>query len=119
MSFMFSNCKKIQDIQLFNFTTHNLTNMSHMFNNCSDLINLNISYFLTDKVQDMSYLLYNCKNLTYIDFSSFNTTVVNNSENMFEGLPDNGTFIYDSNLLDNNILNLIPGNWTKINTTNI
>lgn len=37
-----------------------------MFGSCSNLISLNVSNFDTSKVYNMSYMFYNCSNLTSI-----------------------------------------------------
>ena len=90
-----------------------MTNMSHMFSNCNNLDDLKMEYFLTDNVQYMDYLLYNCSNLQYIDFSSFNTGELENYTNIFEGLPDNGTFIYNKEKFNNTILSELPSEWEQ------
>jgi surface protein len=115
---MFSNCESIKEIDFFNLTTYNLTNMTHMFDNCQKLQNLNMIQFITNKVQDMSYLLSQCRNLKFIDFSSFNTSSVQNYEHIFDGLPDTGSFFYNKDIFNTDILNSLPTNWEKTNKNN-
>ena len=90
--------------------------MSYMFNNCSSLINLNMTDFLTDNVTNMSHLLYNCEKLNFIDFSSFNTTKVNDYNNIFDGLSENGTFVYNRTIFT--ISGQIPETWAKTDINN-
>ena len=74
-----------------------------------------MSLFITNNVEDMSYLLNQCHNLTFIDFSSFNTSSVQNYEHIFDGLSDTGSFIYNDNIFNSNILNSLPENWDRNN----
>ena len=57
--------------------------MSNMFGNCSSLNSLNVSNFNTSKVTDMSYMFYSCGKLTTLDISNWDTSNVTNMNNMF------------------------------------
>jgi len=85
MSNMFNGCKSLTNINLSNFNTQNVTNMSYMFFKCSSLININLSNFNTQNVTDMSNMLSNCSSLTNINLSNFNTQNVTDMNNMFNG----------------------------------
>ena len=86
-----------------------------MFESCPALTSLNISSFNTKNVIDASYLLNECKNLKTLDFSQFNTLKLEDYEGIFNGLPENGVLIYNSNIFNENIIKLLPNNWTLIN----
>ena len=60
---MFSECSSLTNINLSNFNTNNVTNMSYMFSGCSSLININLSNFNTNNVTDMSGMFDGCKKL--------------------------------------------------------
>ena len=47
----------------------NLSNLNHLFCRCENLININLSNFNTNKVTDMSYIFEYCSSLT--DFIKF------------------------------------------------
>ena len=47
--------------------------MRNMFYKCSSLISLNLSNFNTNNVNNMSYLFCNCSSLTSLNLSNFNT----------------------------------------------
>ena len=47
---MFQNCTKLLELDLSNFNTSNVTNMSYMFNACEKLKKLDIRNFTFDKV---------------------------------------------------------------------
>ena len=55
-SFMFYECKLLNNIDLSNFNTNNVTNMNGMFRECSKLTSLNLSNFNTNNVTDMIYM---------------------------------------------------------------
>ena len=42
MSWMFRGCSKIKELNLNNFNTNNVTNMSYMFFGCSDDLKMKI-----------------------------------------------------------------------------
>ena len=47
--------------------------MSSLFFDCKSLINLNLSNFNTENVLDMSYMFGGCLNLKNLDISNFET----------------------------------------------
>ena len=60
---MFSYCKSLINLNLSNFNTQNVTDMSYMFCDCKSLTNLNLSNFNTQNVTDMSGMFRDCKSL--------------------------------------------------------
>lgn len=84
MSFMFCNCVALTSLDVTNFNTANVTGMTRMFLGCSSLTSLDVRNFNTAKVTDMSYMFSSCVALTTIYASSkFVTTQVSNSRSMF------------------------------------
>ena len=49
-------------LNINNFNTNNVTNMSWMFSGCSSLKKLNLNNFNTNNVTDMRYMFYGCSN---------------------------------------------------------
>ena len=85
MACMFSRCSSLTKLDLNNFNTSNVTDMGNMFSECSSLENLDISNFNTTKVTDMRYMFYGCNRLKEIKFGeNFNTSNVKNKEKMFD-----------------------------------
>ncbi len=83
MDSMFYGCNNLTSLDLSNFNTTNVTNMSGMFYGCNNLTSLDLSNFNTTKVTDMQQMFYNCPSLTSLDLSNFNTTNVTNMQFMF------------------------------------
>ena len=52
--YLFCGCQSLTNINLSNFNTQNVTDMSYMFSYCKSLTNLNLSNFNTQNVTDMS-----------------------------------------------------------------
>ena len=82
---MFSDCSTLSSLDLSNFNTAIVTNMSYMFNGCSALSSLDLSNFNTAIVTDMSYMFYGCSALSSLDLSNFYTKEVGNMVCMFSG----------------------------------
>ena len=85
MSSMFRECIKLITLDLSNFNTSNVTDMSYVFNGCSSLTSLNLSNFNTSKVTNMSNMFAYCSKLTSLDLSNSDTSKVTNMYNMFNG----------------------------------
>ena len=60
MSAMFAFCFKLNNLNIKNFKTKNVTDMSFMFAGCSNLIDLDISNFNIENVQFSKNMFYKC-----------------------------------------------------------
>ena len=81
---MFSDCRKLTNLNLNQFNTSKVTNMSGMFQSCKALKKLSFSYlFSTTNVTDMSYMFFDCSAMTSFDLSYFNTSKVTDMRYMF------------------------------------
>jgi len=82
-SAMFGLKESLTNIELYNFDTSNVTNMTGMFR-CSALTSLTLSnLFDTSKVTDMTSMFNNCGLSTLTLPSTFNTSNVTNMSYMF------------------------------------
>ena len=106
MSNMFNWCESLKNLNLSNFNNQNVTNMSCMFCNCKSLTNLNLSNFNTQKVTSMFQMFCNCKSLTNLNLSNFNTKNVTDMMNMFHGCKSL-TNLNLSNFNTQNVTNMI------------
>ena len=87
MSNMFLGMSNLTTLNLSNFNTSQVTNMSSMFGFMSNLTSLNLSNFDTSQVTNMAGMFFNILLLTTLDFSSFNTSKVTSMSNMFNNMP--------------------------------
>ena len=85
MSFMFEGCSALKSLDLTNFNTANVTNMSNMFKGCSALTSLDLTNFNTAKVTNMGNMFNGCSALTSLDLTNFNTANVKFMDYMFNG----------------------------------
>ena len=65
--YMFYGCESLTNINLSNFNTKNIKNMSGMFSGCKSLTNINLSNFNTQNVENMSNTFLTCESLTNIN----------------------------------------------------
>ena len=92
VEFMFSNCEKLKNIKLPNFTNKNITHICNMFYNCKELENIeNLKCF--DGLNNIKFridgFLYNCKNLKKIYFPNIKTNNITIFDKCFTGLDFN------------------------------
>ena len=80
---MFNYVSKIKSIDLSNFDSSEVTDMSEMFSGNSKLESITFGNFVTSKVTDMNKMFNNCKKLISLDLTSFNTSSVKNMKEMF------------------------------------
>ena len=80
-SFMFYKCKLLNNIDLSNFNTNNVTDMICMFYGCSSLNSINLSNFNTNNVTNMRSMFAKCSFLKCVYLSSFNTNNVTKNMN--------------------------------------
>ncbi len=83
MSCMFGDCSKLTVLDITYFDTSQVTNMGRMFTSCSSLTNLDVSKFITSKVTDMRLMFYSCSSLTNLDVRNFDTSNATNIQGMF------------------------------------
>ena len=78
--------ENILELDLSNFDTSKVTDMSAMFVFMHNLTTINLSNFDTSKVTDMSGMFAGMSSLTTLNLSSFNTSKVTNMSSMFGGM---------------------------------
>ena len=72
-NFMFEGCSSLTNINLSNFNTQNINDMSGMFRGCSSLTNINLSNFNIQNVKDMSGMFRGCSSIKNMNLSNFIT----------------------------------------------
>ena len=107
---MFYRCKEINDLDLSNFNTENVINMSGMFNSCLGLKKIILKNLNTEKVTDMSWMFNECSLLTNLDLSSFKTDNVQNMGKMFNRC-ESLTNLNISNFKTENVTNMLFMFW--------
>ena len=60
---MLKECSSLTNINLSNFNTNNVTDMSGMFSGCKSLTNINLSNFNTNNVTNMICMFSGCSSL--------------------------------------------------------
>jgi len=86
MSGMFSIMPSLTTLDISSFDTSKVTDMGFMFSGMSKLTTLNISNFDTSKVTYMRYMFNNMSNLTTLNLFHFDTSKVTNMGYMFSDM---------------------------------
>ena len=84
LSFTFYDCGAFVSLDLSNWDTSNVTNMNKLFTRCNSLQILNVSNWDTSKVTNMYYMFGSCVKLTNLDVSNWDTSNVTNMKWMFK-----------------------------------
>ena len=85
MSNTFSNCELLTSIDVSKWNTSKVTNMEGMFVGCNLLASVDVSKWNTSKVTDMASMFFGCGSLRSIDVSKWNTSNVTDISGMFFG----------------------------------
>ena len=80
---LFKNCGSFLSIDLSNFDSSGITDMSEMFASCNHLKSINFKNFDTSSVITMEKMFFNCVYLKFLDLSNFITNSLTNMEDMF------------------------------------
>ena len=83
MSGMFMYCTSLESINLSTFDTSNVENMNLMFGECNNLKSIDLSNFDTSNVKYMWNMFSTCSSLVELDVSNLDTSQVENMELMF------------------------------------
>ena len=83
MSYMFFNCVSLETLDISNFNTINVETMEYMFSFCSNLISINLQSFITSKVTTFSAMFAECTSLKSIIINNFQTELVIDMSYMF------------------------------------
>lgn len=84
MSLMFSGCLSLKELCLDNFNTSNVVDMFGMFSLCVSITKLDLSKFDTRNVRNVGYMFNVCDSLVELDLSNFTVDNVNYMTNMFQ-----------------------------------
>ena len=82
---MFGGCRSLISLNLDNFDSSQVTDMSLMFYDCSSLATLDLSNLDTGSVRNMDQMFGGCQTLGELDLSSFDTRNVTTMEHMLIG----------------------------------
>ena len=80
---MFNGMRNLVAIDLSEFDTSNVVDMSYMFSECTNLVSLDLSNIDISSVTNMNYMFNSCSSLTRIDLSNLVASSVTTMMNMF------------------------------------
>ena len=85
MSNTFSHCELLASVDVSKWNTSKVTNMEGMFVGCNLLASVDVNKWNTSKVTDMASMFSSCGTLRSIDVSKWNTSNVTDISGMFFG----------------------------------
>ena len=91
----------------------NFINANGMFSGCNGLTSLDLSNFGTSKVTNMSSMFVNCSSLTSLKMMG-NINKLQSTGSMFSNITTTGTFYYNSAYNYSKITNVLPSTWTAV-----
>ena len=97
MTYMFSNCHSLANIDVSNFDTSKVTSMYFMFGANNVLTNLDVSNFDTSKVTSMKDMFRWCPSLRTLNISNFQMAQVTDKSEMLNSLPNLSTLVLGPN----------------------
>ena len=89
MSYMFCFCTKLTSLNLLNFDTTNVEDISNIFNSCELITSLNLSNFNILKITNMNDMFDGCKNLLYLNMKNFDKIILTTTVSIMDMVPDN------------------------------
>ena len=102
MSFMFNKCYKLKEIKgIDKFNTNKVTDMKAIFQACYELEHLDLFNFNTSNVTNMSWMFNNCNKLKYLNLLNFSINC--DTQNMFKNINKNNCQFKTNN---NDLLNI-------------
>ena len=128
MNSMFRNMSSLISLDLSNFDTSKVTNMSYMFFKTSSLTSLNLSNFDTSQVMNMDSIFRSMTNLTTLNLSNFDTSQVTDMHDMFSNVRNlttlnlsnfNTSRVTDMGFMFYDMSSLISLNLSNFNTSNV
>ena len=82
--FTFANSKSLEQVNLADFDTSDLTNMNYAFENCKNLTTIHMEGWDTSKVTSMQGMFFNCQNLRFVfGMDDLDTSSVTDMSYMF------------------------------------
>ena len=111
MQYMFSRCEFLTSLNISNFNTKKVRNISSMFNDCKTLLSIDLSNFDTSSIISISYLFRNTYYLMHIDISSFTENL--NYKSAFENIRPSGIIKANDKIILK-IIEYLPRYWIII-----
>ena len=80
---MYVECARLKSLDISEFYTPNVTNLTGTFNGCYQLKEFNVSHWVTEKVTNFSLMFNGCRSLPSLDLRGWNTAKGTNFSSMF------------------------------------
>ena len=102
MNSMFACCSSLISLDLINFDTSNVIDMTRLFWECNSLTSLDLSNFNTSKVKHMPSMFDSCTHLEYINLNNFDESNLLDYDQMLSNIPENVVLCISENITEKN-----------------
>ena len=118
---MFEDCESLESIDMLKWDMSNIkihNGIENLFYNCSNLkcikMNFNNKYYF-DKTIKAEQKIEEYNKICFKDyFDGLKENKKLSNENIFKGLPEEGTFIWRKGINCNELLSLLPSTWNRM-----
>ena len=110
--YMFFECFKLKEINVSKFNTTNCEDISFMFCGCYSLESIDMLNWDMKNINDIKYLFKYCSKLKNIKMNYNNNKKLSFYE-IFDGLPEGGSFVWKKGINCNELLKLLPVSWNR------
>ena len=107
---MFDRCESLTSLDISNFNTTKVENMTSMFRSTPVLKYLNISSFTNQNLKNATGMFDFCRDLKILDMSSFND-FNDGGQNIFQDITSTSGTIYVNNNFKNYAEKNLPQGW--------
>ncbi|WP_165007586.1 MULTISPECIES: BspA family leucine-rich repeat surface protein, partial [unclassified Enterococcus] len=107
----FIDCNSLTKLEINNWHTSQVEDMSFMFKNCYNLTSLDMGTWDTKFVKDMSFVFEDCNNLKKLNLNSWDTTSVTNMQGAFKNCDNLNELVLGRNTLLETNVELIESSW--------
>ena len=106
ISYLFSKCINLKEIKgITNLVNENIQNMEHLFSFCENLREINgLNKLITNDVLFMNNMFENCKSLEFLDLTNFDTSNAITLKGIFKGCESLKQIKGLNNFITNNVL---------------
>ena len=104
MSYMFALCQSLKFLKVDNLNTEKVETFENMFYNCKGLTSLNLESFRNPSATTIYRMFYGCENLEYINIKNFDEKDNMNIDEMFDNIPPNAVICFLSCLPPKNFI---------------
>ena len=117
MDGMFLDCESLESIDMLNWDMSNIDNLygiRSLFENCSSLKKIKMNFNKENYFERVDKKVFEYEHICFKqNFEVIKKEKLSRNEDIFKGLPENGSFIWRKGINCNKLLELLPVSWNR------